>query len=118
MNPLGAFAPDDDASAEDAALAEATCALALGRLDGLVAGLDGGEKTLFCTHLLRRTLIAALLQSGFTDAEMLFDHWFAGLARAPQETPLTPCPAHAIVRALLGELGHHPWEPLSAAART
>lgn len=69
-------------------------------------------------HLLRRTLIAALLQSGFTDAEMRFDHWFAGISRAPQETPLTPCPAHAIVRALLAELGHHPWEPLSEAART
>lgn len=117
MEPLTAFAYDDDASAEDAALAEATCALALGRLDGLVAGLSGEEKTLFCMHLLNRTLIAALLQSGFTDAQMLFDQWFAGLERAPQETPLTPCPAHAIVRALLAELGHHPWEPLSEAAR-
>lgn len=118
MEPLTAFAPDDDAPAEDAALTEAKCALVLGRLDGLVAGLSNDEKTLFCMHLLRRTLIAALLQSGFTDAEMLFEHWFAGLSRAPQETPLTPCPAHAIVRALLAELGHHPWEPLSAAART
>lgn len=69
-------------------------------------------------HLLRRMLIAALLQSGFNDAEMRFNHWFAGLTRAPQETPLTPCPAHAIVRALLAELGHHPWEPLSEAARS
>ncbi|GGN46385.1 hypothetical protein GCM10011349_13490 [Novosphingobium indicum] len=118
MEPLTAFAFDDDASAEEAALAEATCALALGRLDGLVAGLSGDEKTLFCMHLLRRALIAALLQSGFTDAEMRFEHWFAGLSRAPQETPLTPCPAHAIVRALLAELGHHTWEPLSEASQT
>ena len=112
MEPLTAFAFDDDASAEDSALAEASCALALGRLDGLVAGLSNDEKTLFCMGLFRRTLIAALLQSGFTDAKMRFDHWFAGLSRAPQETPLTPCPAHAIVRTLLSELGHHPWEPL------
>ncbi|AKM12170.1 hypothetical protein AB433_18695 (plasmid) [Croceicoccus naphthovorans] len=118
MEPLTAFTLDDDAPAEDAALTEASCALVLGRLDGLVAGLSDDEKTLFCMHLLRRTLIAALLQSGFTDAEMRFDHWFAGLERAPLETPLTPCPAHTIVRALLTELGHHPWELLSAAART
>ena len=118
MEPLAEFALDDDASGEEAALAEASCALVLGRLEGLVAGLSGNEKTLFCMCLLRRTLIAALLQSGFTDAKMRFDHWFTGLQRAPQETPLTPCPAHAIVRALLAELGHHRWEPLSAAART
>ena len=61
MDPLAEFALDDDASAEDAALAEATCALALGRLDGLVAGLSDDEKALFCMHLLRRALIAALL---------------------------------------------------------
>ena len=118
MEPLAEFALDDDASGEEAALAEASCALVLGRLEGLIAGLSGDEKTLFCMHLLRKTLIAALLQSGFTDTEMRFDHWFAGISRAPQETPLTPCPAHAIVRALLAELGHHPWEPLSEAART
>ncbi|PEQ12538.1 hypothetical protein B2G71_11800 [Novosphingobium sp. PC22D] len=118
MDPLAEFALDDDASGEEAALAEASCALVLGRLDGLVAGLSDDEKTLFCMHLLRKTLITALLQSGFTDAEMRFDHWFAGLSRAPQETPLTACPAHAIVRTLLAELGHHPWKPLSNAART
>ena len=112
MDPLAEFALDDDASGEEAALAEASCALVLGRLDGLVAGPSDDEKTLFCMHLLRKTLITALLQSGFTDAEMRFDHWFAGLSRAPQETPLTACPAHAIVRTLLAELGHHPWKPL------
>ena len=118
MEPLAAFAPDDDATGEDAALAEARCALALGRLDGLVCGLSPDEKTFFCMGLVRRTLVGALLQSGFTDAEMRFNHWFSGLDRAAQETPLTPCPAHAIVRALLAELGHHPWEPLSEAAQT
>ena len=101
MDPLAEFALDEDASGEEVALAEASCALVLGRLDGLAAGLSNDEKTLFCMHLLRRTLIAALLQSGFTDAEMRFDHWFAGISRAPQETPLTPCPAHANVRARL-----------------
>jgi hypothetical protein len=59
-----------------------------------------------------------LAQTGFADAEHRFNAWFAGLDRGPQETPLTACSAYAVVRALLGELSHHPWEPLADAAQT
>jgi hypothetical protein len=118
MEPFHPLAADADVPPEDVAIAQAECALALGRLDGLLAGLPQSEERLFCAGLLRTVLLSALAQAGFADAELRFNAWFAGRDRAPQETPLTPCSAHAVVRALLGELGHHPWEPLAEAAQT
>lgn len=118
MQPFHPLAADADISSEELAHAQAECALALGRLDGLLAGLPESEERLFCAGLLRTVLLAALAQAGFADAELCFNAWFAGLGRSPQESPLTACTAHAVVRALLGELGHHPWEPLAAAAQT
>ena len=112
------LAADTDAPPEELALAQGECALALGRLDGLLAGLTDTEKRLFCVGLLREVLLSALAQAGFADAEHQFNAWFAGLDRGPQETPLTACSAYAVVRALLGELSHHPWEPLADAAQT
>ncbi|API61506.1 hypothetical protein BSL82_18900 (plasmid) [Tardibacter chloracetimidivorans] len=112
------LAADTDASPEELALAQGECALALGRLDGLLASLTDTEKRLFCVGLLRAVLLSALAQAGFADAEHRFNAWFAGLDRGPQETPLTACSAYAVVRALLGELSHHPWEPLADAAQT
>lgn len=117
MEPFSPLASDADAPGADLGLAQARCALALGRLDGLVAGLDNPEKALFCRYLLRDTLISALAKSGYADTGLGFDRWFAGLARAPRQTPVAPYPAHAIVRALLAELGRHPWAPLSEAAQ-
>ena len=111
-------AADADVPPEMLALAQGECALAIGRLDGLLAGLTETEQALFCTGLLREILLAALAQAGFADAALRFNTWFTGLDRGPQETPLAPCSAHAVVRVLLGELGHHPWAPLAAAART
>ncbi len=118
MRPLHPLADDSDETAEEVGLAQAECALALGRLDGLLAGLTPPEKQLFCVSLVRETLLSALAQAGFTDAALRFNAWFAGLDRPPQETPLTACSAHAMVRALLSELSHHPWEPLAQAAQT
>jgi len=118
MEPFHPLAANADASPEELALAQAECALALGRLDGLLAGLSPDETALFSMSLLRAVLLAALAQAGFADAECRFDAWFAGLDRGPQETPLTGCSAYAVVRALLAELGHHPWEPLAQAAQT
>jgi len=118
MEPLHLLADDADVPPEEVALAQAECALALGRLDGLLAGLTQSEKQLFCVSLVREALLSALAQAGFIDAALRFNAWFAGLDRPPQETPLTPCSAHAMVRALLGELSHHPWEPLAEAAQT
>ncbi|WP_253344409.1 hypothetical protein [Sphingobium sp. OAS761] len=118
MEPFHPLAADADVPLEELALAQAECALALGRLDGLLAGLTPPEKQLFGMSLVREVLFAALGQSGFADAALLFDAWFAGLDRAPQETPLTPCSAYAVVRALLGELVHHSWAPLAEAAHT
>lgn len=118
MEAFHPLAADADLPPEAVAIAQAECALALGRLDGLLAGLTDAEERLFCAGLLRAVLLAALAQAGFADAELYFNAWFAGLDRSPQETPLTACSAHAVVRALLGELGHHPWEPLAAAAQT
>ena len=112
------LAADTDAPPEELALAQGECALALGRLDGLLAGLTDTEKRLFCVGLLREVLLSALAQAGFADAEHQFNAWFAGLDRGPQETPLTACSAYAVVRALLGGLSHHPWEPLADAAQT
>lgn len=112
------LAADTDAPPEELALAQGECALALGRLDGLLTGLTDTEKRLFCVGLLREVLLSALAQAGFADAEHRFNAWFAGLDRGPQETPLTACSAYAVVRALLGELSHHPWEPLADAAQT
>jgi len=112
------LAGDRDLAPEDLACAEAECALALGRLDGLLAGLTIPEKALFCAGLLRALLLSSLAQAGFADAEIRFDNWFTGLDRAPQQTPLSPCSAQAVVRALLAELGHHPWLPLAEAAQT
>ncbi|WP_460989865.1 hypothetical protein [Sphingobium sp. TomTYG45] len=112
------LAADADAPPVELALAQGECALALGRLDGLLAGLTDTEKRLFCVGLLRGVLLSALAQAGFADAEHRFNAWFAGLDRGPQETPLTACSAYAVVRALLGELSHHPWEPLADAAQT
>ena len=112
------LAADTDVPPEELSLAQGECALALGRLDGLLAGLTDTEKRLFCVGLLRDVLLSALTQAGFADAEHRFNAWFAGLDRGPQETPLTACSAYAVVRTLLGELSHHPWEPLADAAQT
>ena len=118
MRPDHPLAADADVPSEELALAQAACALTLGRLDGLLVGLTEGEEALFCMALVREVLLSAMVQGGFADAELRFNAWFAGLDRAPQETPLTPCSAHALVRALLAELGHHPWEPLARTAQT
>lgn len=112
------LAADADAPIEEVALAQAECALTLGRFDGLLAGLTDPEQQLFCAGLLREVLLSALTQAGFTDAPLRFDAWFAGIDRGPQEPPLTACSAIAVVRALLAELSHHRWEPLAAAAQT
>jgi hypothetical protein len=112
------LAADTDVPPEELSLALGECALALGRLDGLLAVLTDTEKRLFCVGLLRDVLLSALTQAGFADAEHPFNARFAGLDRGPQETPLTACSAYAVVRALLGELSHHPWEPLADAAQT
>jgi hypothetical protein len=112
------LASDTDAPGQELAQAQAECALALGRLDGLLAGLSADEKSLFCMMLLREALLSALSQAGFLDAHLRFDSWFSGLDRGPEETPLTSCSAHAIVRALLGDLGRHPWQPMAEAAQT
>src|SRR3546814_5503260 len=111
-------AADTDVPPEAPALGQGECALALGRLDGLLASLTDIEKRLFCVGLLREVLLSSLAQAGFADAEHRFNAWFAGLDRGPQETPLTGCSAYAVVRALLGELSRHPWEPLADAAQT
>ena len=118
MEPIHPLAADTDASPEELALAQGECAFALGRLDGLLTGLSPAENALFCTGLLRAVLLSALSQAGFADAELRFDSWFAGLDRAPQQTPLSPCSAHTVVCSLLTELGHHPWVPLAEAALT
>lgn len=97
--------------------AQAECAFALGRLDGLLAGLGDSEKRLFCWALLRETLLSALRQAGFADTELQFNGWFVGTSRAPQEGALTSCSPRAIVQAILAELAHHTWEPLAEAAR-
>ncbi|MBV5269053.1 MAG: hypothetical protein JZU55_02880, partial [Afipia sp.] len=101
------LAADTDVPPEELALAQGECALALGRLDGLLASLTDIEKRLFCVGLLREVLLSSLAQAGFADAEHRFNAWFAGLDRGPQ-----------VVRALLGELSRHPWEPLADAAQT
>jgi hypothetical protein len=84
MEPFHHLAADADAPPEDVALAQAKCALALGRLDGLLAGLTETEKALLSTGLLRAILLSALAQAGFTDAEVRFNAWFAGLGRVRQ----------------------------------
>ena len=104
MEAFHPLAADADVSPEELAMAQAACTLALGRLDGLLVGLTDAEKRLFCVALLREVLLSALVQAGFADAEQRFDAWFAGLDRAPQETPLTACSAYALVRALLALL--------------
>lgn len=117
MEAFHPLAADADVSPEELAAAQAACALALGRLDGVLTGLTDPEKQLFCVGLLRDVLLSALTQAGFADAGHQFNAWFAGLDRGPQETPLTACSAYAVVHALLGELSHHPWEPLADAAQ-
>jgi len=108
---------DHDVPATEVALAEAECALALGRLDGLLTGLNSAETVLFSWALLRLTLLSGLAGAGFADAEMRFNGWFAGLERGPAETRRTPFPAHVLVRAVLAELADHPWAPLAEVAR-
>lgn len=118
VEPFHPLADDTDAPREELALTQAECAFALGRLDGLLVGLTPPEKQLFSVALLREVLLAALAQAGFPDAALRFDAWFAGLDRPPQESALTPCSATAVVRALLGDLSHHPWAPVAEAAQT
>lgn len=78
----------------------------------------GGETAQRLVAKIGETVTKRSEHRAHIDAARRVDHWFAGISRAPQEIPLTPCPAHAIVRVLLAELGHHHWEPLSEAART
>lgn len=118
MQPFHPLAADTDVPSEDLTLAQAECALVLGRLDGQLAGLADDEKALFCMALLREILFTSLTQGGFGDTELRFNAWFSGLDRAPQESALTLCPAYAVVRALLAGLAQHPWEPLASAAQT
>jgi len=118
MEAFHPLAADTDVPPEHVARVQAECALALGRLDGLLAGLTECEERLFCAGLLRAVLLEALAQAGFADANQRFNTWFGGIERAPQETPRTPCSAYAVVRALLGELSHHSWQPLAEGAQT
>lgn len=117
MEPFHPLANDTDADLSQVAAAQAECMLALGRLDGLLAGLDGPEKRLFCWSLLRTVLLSALRQAGFTDADLRFDAWFTGTGRAPEEGPLTACSARAIVQAILAEVVLRGWDSLAQAAR-
>lgn len=116
MDTLEFLSGDVQVDPADIAQAQGSCALALGRLDGLLTGLTKAEERLFCWALLRSTLLHALRQAGFEGGEQTFDSWFVGIGRAPQETALTACPAHTLLRAILRELGHHPWPPLAHAA--
>ena len=117
MESFHPLASDTDADLSEVGAAQAECAFALGRLDGLLAGLGDSEKRLFCWALLRETLLSALRQAGFADTELQFNGWFVGTSRAPQEGALTSCSPRAIVQAILAELAHHTWEPLAEAAR-
>lgn len=112
------LASDGDVSDQEVGRAQAECSFALGRLDGLLSGLSADENSLFCMKLLRETLLSALMRAGFGDAELRFDNWFSGLDRGPEETAVTSCSAHAIVRALLSDLRRHPLQPLAEAAQT
>ncbi|MFC0362986.1 hypothetical protein ACFFIQ_00230, partial [Sphingobium indicum] len=76
------LAADTDVPPEELALAQGECALALGRLDGLLASLTDIEKRLFCVGLLREVLLSSLAQAGFADAEHRFNAWLAQSARS------------------------------------
>jgi hypothetical protein len=58
------LAADTDIPPEELSLAQGECALALGRLDGLLAGLTDTEKRLFCVGLLREVLLGGLGAGG------------------------------------------------------
>lgn len=95
------LASDNDLPGEDVAASEARCSLALGRLDGMLIGLTPNEKCLLSWALLRSTLLGALIQAGFSDADLRFNDWFAGIDRGPQESEHTACSASALVRCRL-----------------
>jgi hypothetical protein len=117
MERIHPLASDHDAKTEEVGASEATCAMLLGRLDGLLSGLTDPEKRLFCWYFLRTSLLSALTRSGYADAEHRFDAWFTGAGRGPEETPRTSLSARSIVRAILADLSHHGWEPLAETAR-
>jgi len=73
MELLHPLADDADIPPEELALAQAECAPALGRFDGLLVGLTGIEKPLFGVSLVREALLAAVAQAGFTDAPLRFN---------------------------------------------
>lgn len=81
METFHPLAADADVPSEDVALAQGECALALGRIDGLLVGLSAGEERLFCARLLREVrrevrrevLRSALAKAGVADAELCFN---------------------------------------------
>ncbi len=116
---MSSFAPPFVANDERLAElrdAEAFAAWSVGKLDGLLSGLDAQETTLFCASLLREVLLSALEQAGYPDARMRFDSWFCGCGRGPDDSPVATAKAPAIVQAILAELCYHSWEPLAEVA--
>jgi DNA-binding transcriptional ArsR family regulator len=109
------FVADDEHLAELRDF-EAFAAWSLGKLDGLLGGLDAQEATLFCASLVREVLLSALDQAGYPDARMRFDSWFCGCGRGPDDSPVATAPPPAIVQAILAELGYHSWAPLAEVA--
>ena len=114
MRPDHALAADDDAPLAERAAAEAACAFGLGRLDGLLAGLNPLETELFCVSLVREVLVAALREMRLGAAAAVFDRWYAGLEWVPAVPEVS---ASALVFAILGELSNDRWPPLAYAAR-
>src|SRR3546814_19274231 len=105
------LAADTDVPPEELALAQGECALALGRLDGLLASLTDIEKRLFCVGLLREVLLSSLAQAGFADAAQRFHPRFAGLDGRPQQTPPPGCAPSARLPPLATALSRAPGDP-------
>lgn len=95
---------------------EAEASLGLGRLDGALAFCPPATLRLFAARVLRDTLRAALRQEGHAFTDSRFYAWFAGIATLSDEPPRIARPPRVVAEAVLTELAHSSWEPLTVFA--
>lgn len=89
---------------------------ALGQLEGSLRHLSSAARSIFAGKLLKACLMIALRQEGHAFTDTRFHAWFAGLATLSDAAPRNGRPPRAVCLAILTELGHSSWEPLSGLA--
>src|SRR5690606_41127758 len=105
--------PPPDAPEVQSSLAQ--CAFALGRLDGALRSLNPGIEPLLAAALLARSLIMALRDAGYAEAEGGWARWLPRGA-PPQAEPHVALGTSALVEVVLRHAEQSSWHALAYSA--